>query len=228
MTRQVNFHTVVAAPGVNLLLSTFLVIAQHGLPSPRTATVEIPGCTVHLPSPFKVGASSLHFDRTLASTYCTGTSVAFFGNTPPPTNSQWVLVSIDGGQAYNTSSMDPSPPTTRQWYQSPTLPDAQHTISITHIPSISVDYAVVTAGQNTPLSSDTTLIVDDGDPSIRYTGDWTRNTNIFTSSDNPMVGLPHGNATHQSTSTGASATFGFTGMFTFSLAEFPDNRFTWD
>jgi len=139
--------------------------------------------------------------------------VAFFGTTPPPQNSQWILVSIDGGPAYNTSYMDPSPPSTRQWYQSPTLPDAVHNITVTHIAGTLVDYAVVTAGPSTNLST-ASLMVDDGDSSITYTGNWTQDTNMFTST-NSVATFPFGNGTHQTSSTGDSATFHFTGMFMF-------------
>jgi hypothetical protein len=124
--------------------------------------------------------------------------------------------------------MDPSPPSLRQWYQSPTLPDTNHSITVTHIASTYVDYAVVTAGQNTPLTGETILIVDDGDPSITYAGGWTQNTNMFTSSDNLVtVGLPFGNATHQTTSIGASETFRFSGMLIFAMY-YLDSRFTAD
>jgi hypothetical protein len=128
------------------------------------------------------------------------------------------MYSIDGGAAYNSSFMDPSPPSFRQWYQSPTLSDAQHDITITQIPSTSVDYVVVTAGENTPLL-DQTLIVDDSDPSITYQGSWTQNTSPLTTSYSPPVGLPFGNATHQTNSAGDSAAFGFTGMFSFPDTE---------
>jgi hypothetical protein len=73
---------------------------------------------------------------------------------------------------------------------------------------------VITAGQDTPLLGQV-LIVDDDDPFITYEGDWIRSTSTFTSSDDPPVGLPFGNATHQTTSKGASAAFSFTGIFTF-------------
>jgi hypothetical protein len=85
--------------------------------------------------------------------------------------------------------MDPSPPNVRQWYQSPTLREGQHNITVSHTPAVSVDYAVVTAGQNTPLLGQV-LIVDDGDSAITYGGSWTRNTNTFSSSYGPYVGLP--------------------------------------
>jgi len=121
------------------------------------------------------------------------------------------MLSIDGGKAYNASFMDPSPPSSRQWYQSPTLPDAQHNVTITHIAGTSVDYAVVTSGRNTPLLGKV-LIVDDADPCITYRGNWTQNSNMFHSSDDPFIGLPFENTTHQATSAGASATFRFSGM----------------
>jgi hypothetical protein len=142
---------------------------------------------------------------------CAGTSVAVTGNTPSPNDSQWVMVSIDGGSAYNTSFGDPNPPSYRQWYQSPTLSDGTHNIAITHIASAAVDYVVVGAGSKENLLG-VTLIVDDGDPSIQYSGTWG-SSNSFTSSDGPDIGLPYGNATHRTTSAGSSATFHFTGMF---------------
>jgi hypothetical protein len=74
------------------------------------------------------------------------------------------------------------------------------------------------AGQNTPLSGEI-LIVDDDDSSITYEGSWTQNTNMFTSSGAPSSGLPYGNSTHQTTSTGASATFRFTGMLTLQCSD---------
>jgi hypothetical protein len=145
----------------------------------------------------------------------TGTSIAFIGNTPPAYDSQWSLYSIDGGSAYNSSFMDPSAPSSRQWYQSETLPDAQHNITITHIPSTSIDFVVVTAGQNTPLLGQT-LIVDDTDSAIAYAGSWTQNNGMFTTNYDPFIGLPFGNSTHQTSSIGASAVFSFSGKLPFA------------
>ena len=146
----------------------------------------------------------------------TGTSIAFLGNSPPALNSQWALFSIDGGVPYNASYMDPSPQSTRQWYQSPTLPDEKHNITITHMARTSLDFVVITAGQNTPLSGET-LIVDDTDPSITYTGSWTPNNSPF-EAIGPPVGIPFGNSTHRTTSIGASAIFRFSGMYLSNLS----------
>lgn len=150
--------------------------------------------------------------------------MAFFGNTPNANSSQWAFVSIDGGTPYNSSYMDPAPPSSRQWLKSPVLPDTTHTINISRIAGTSVDFVVITAGQNTPLSGQR-LIVDDGDPSITYSGSWTVNTNTYTSRDNPHIGLPYGNTTHQTCSTDASATYRFSGMFQSTVESF-DSRLT--
>ncbi|RDB18334.1 hypothetical protein Hypma_000419 [Hypsizygus marmoreus] len=139
-----------------------------------------------------------------------GTSISFFGNTPSAKASQNIFVSIDGGIPYSTSYGDPSPPTALQWYQSPLLSDSTHTIDITHLAGTSVDYMVITAGQNTPLSGET-LIVDDSDSAIAYEGKWVTNVGRYTSRDNPRQGLPYGNGTHQASTSGSSATFRFAG-----------------
>lgn len=138
--------------------------------------------------------------------------MAFFGNTPNANASQSIMVSIDGGRPYKTTYMDPAPPSSRQWYKSPTLSDATHNITITNIAGTSVDFIVTTAGQSTPLAGQK-LVVDDGDSSITYNGNWGKNGNTYTSCDNPVTGLPYGNSTHQTTTSGASATFQFSGMF---------------
>ncbi|KAG6918311.1 hypothetical protein DXG01_015403 [Tephrocybe rancida] len=153
----------------------------------------------------KYGSFSMSFD---------GTSISFFGNTPSLNASQNIFVSIDGSKPYETFYNDPSPPTALQWYQSPVLSEGTHTINVSHIAGTSIDYAVVTAGRDTPLTGQT-LIVDDGDPSIVYEGSWTRNTGRYTSSDNPHSGFPYGNATSQSNTVGSKATFLFSGMCLF-------------
>ncbi|KAG6847797.1 hypothetical protein H0H93_005943, partial [Arthromyces matolae] len=134
-----------------------------------------------------------------------------------------IYVSIDGAAAYQTWYNDPSPPSVIQWYQSPKLSDGQHTIVITHIAGTSVDMMMITAGANTPLSGQT-LIVDDDDPSIVYSGSWMRKTGRYKSSDTPHTGEPYGNATHQATSNGASATFTFFGTSVSVYSVFDDSH----
>lgn len=114
--------------------------------------------------------------------------------------------------------MDPSPPSSRQWFQTPTLSDAKHTVKISRIAGTSVDFVVITAGQDTPLSGEK-LIVDDDDPFITYEGSWTQNKDTYTANDDPHIGLPYGNATHRTNSTDASASFRFSGMFLVQLGQ---------
>lgn len=139
-----------------------------------------------------------------------GTSIAFFGNTAPVfTDSQILTVAIDGGTPYNTTYNDPSPQSYRQWYQSPTLAEGKHNISLSHIAGTALDFAVVTVGPNTPLAG-TKVIVDNEDPSITYTGSWTRNTDLFVPGSLPH-GLPYHNSTRRSVTAGDSFSFSFTG-----------------
>jgi hypothetical protein len=77
-----------------------------------------------------------------------------------------------------------------------------------------LDYAVITAGQDTPLTGKT-VIVDNEDPSIRFTGSWTRNTDRFHSGYAPD-GYPFHNSTHQTTTPGDSFIFRFSGDFPFN------------
>ena len=141
----------------------------------------------------------------------TGTSIAFIGNTPPNyfSGSQIATVSIDGGTAYNTTYGTTPPPAYGQWYQSPTLPNGNHTITVSHLALTSVDMALITVDPNTSLQGKT-LIVDDDNSAIEYSGTWTRSTSPFNEGTLPD-GLPVGNSTHRSTTVGDTITFRFTG-----------------
>ena len=127
--------------------------------------------------------------------------------------SQFATVSIDRGSAYNTTYGTkalslPSSQVYIQWYQSPTLSDGNHTITVSHLTG-SIDMALITVGPNTLLQGKT-LIVDNDNPAIEYFGTWTRNTSPFV----PGVlqdGFPIGNTTHRSTTPGDTITFRFTG-----------------
>jgi len=96
-----------------------------------------------------------------------------------------------------------------QWYKSPDLADGKHTIRVSGLATTSVDFAVVTAGENTPLSGKT-VVVDNESAAISYSGAWTRNEgqiNVGTLPD----GRPYGNSTHRTSSVGDSMSFRFTG-----------------
>ncbi|EDR05985.1 uncharacterized protein LACBIDRAFT_294729 [Laccaria bicolor S238N-H82] len=139
-----------------------------------------------------------------------GIAIAFSGNTPKVFgDSQTLTVSMDGAPSYNTSYNDPTPRSYTQWYQSPILTEGTHNITLTHMAGTALDYAVITAGQNTPLTGKT-VIIDNEDPSITFTGSWTRNTDRF-STGYPPNGYPFHNSTHQSTTPGDNFVFRFSG-----------------
>lgn len=138
-----------------------------------------------------------------------GTSVAFFGITPSVNNSQILAVSIDGGEPTNTSYNDPNPPSYRQWYQSPTLTEGPHQITLSNLSGPSLDFAVVTVGNNSPLEGHV-IIVDNEDPSITFEGDWQLNSTLSHSTQFPE-GLAFHNSTQDSSAIGANLTFRFTG-----------------
>lgn len=163
-----------------------------------------------------VRSSIISYTLTCSSVDTQGTSVAFFGVTPPIfTNSQILTVSIDGNTPYNTSYSDPNPQSYRQWYQSPTLPDGLHTISLSHISGTSLDYAVVTVGPSTPLINER-IIVDNDDPGIFFNGSWRRSQDMFNSGPQPD-GFPFHNTTHQSTNVGDNFTYRFAGDIIFTV-----------
>ena len=141
--------------------------------------------------------------------------MAFFGITPPASSSQLLSVSIDGSAPFKTSYKDPNPPSYRQWYQSPTLPEGSHNITLTQLAGTSVDFGIVTAGNDTPLSGQM-AIVDNENPAITFKGNWKQNNASFVSSQIP-IGLPFQNTTQDSTTIGDSFTFLFTGTLSYEL-----------
>ena len=144
-----------------------------------------------------------------------GTSIAFIGLTPPPSfASQFATVSIDRGMAYNTTygtqALNVSSSQAYiQWYQSPTLSDSNHIITLSHFGG-AIDMALITVGPNTSLQGKM-LIADNDNPAFEYFGTWTRNLNPFNSGVQLQDGFPVGNTTHRSTTLGDTITFRFTG-----------------
>ncbi|KAF8874034.1 hypothetical protein BD779DRAFT_1451272 [Infundibulicybe gibba] len=132
-----------------------------------------------------------------------GTSIAFTGNVNPSNNSVITVVTIDDNSPYNTSYDNPTFESCQQWYQSPHLDDGVHTIQLDNMVTTSVDFMVVSAGPSTPLLGQT-IIMDDDDPSITYSGNWKRNTEPFHITKG-SIGLPFHNGTHQSTTPGDTA-----------------------
>ncbi|PPR00928.1 hypothetical protein CVT24_000248 [Panaeolus cyanescens] len=137
-----------------------------------------------------------------------GTSVSFFGMTPSPPASQNVLVSIDGNTPYETTIGDGTVHY-GQWYQTPLLQEGRHNITIDRITGASLDYAVVSAGQQASLTG-RKVVVDDRNPLVTYGGSWRQTDQTLLSPITPG-GRPLGNSTHQSWTQGDTVTFKFSG-----------------
>ncbi|KDR80180.1 hypothetical protein GALMADRAFT_136709 [Galerina marginata CBS 339.88] len=138
-----------------------------------------------------------------------GKSIAFFGMTPAAPASQEISVSIDGGASFTTSYGDLTPPSYRQWYQSPDLAEGKHNITLGQIDGTSLDFAVITPYPDTPIN-DHRVVADDDNFTIRYSGAWRRNLNEFDAGTLPD-GSPFHNGTHQTWNAGDSLSFSFTG-----------------
>ncbi|KAF8968823.1 hypothetical protein BDZ97DRAFT_331274 [Flammula alnicola] len=176
----------------------------------------IPWTTTTLPEWFNGTSQSSDFALQNTSQLGTmqmkfeGTSVAFFGVTPSVSgDSQTFAVSIDGSAPYNTTYSDPNPPTYRQWYQTPLLAEGTHNIALSNIAGASVDFAVVTVGENTSLTGQH-VIADNDDPGFTYDGKWKRSQAEFNSGPQPD-GNPYHNTTHQTNDIGDLFTYRFSG-----------------
>jgi hypothetical protein len=99
-------------------------------------------------------------------------------------------------------------------------------MTISNLYEAAIDYIVVKVGNDTSLTGQT-VIVDDDSSLIQYSGQWTRNTNTFTSGRSSLglsatPGYPYGNATHWSSKPGDNFTFRFSGK---QPARFPAEAF---
>ncbi|CAA7262076.1 unnamed protein product [Cyclocybe aegerita] len=138
-----------------------------------------------------------------------GTSIAFFGVTPPANLSQNLTIAIDDNAPYNSSYSDPNPQTYRQWYQSPQLSDGAHTVTLSNLAGTSFDFAVVNVGPDTPLVGQP-VIADNDDSGFTFNGTWQRNLAGFNSGPN-ADGFAFHNSTHDTWSVGSGFTYRFTG-----------------
>ncbi|PBK67108.1 hypothetical protein ARMSODRAFT_1021068 [Armillaria solidipes] len=138
-----------------------------------------------------------------------GISIAFTGNTPGTSNKQDFSVSVDGAEAYVASY--PSPAEYLQWYMSPTLEEGNHTITLSELDNIDVDYAIVAVGNQTTVQGKD-ILVDDTSNAIVWTGGWQTNTSTLAHITRVFVdNHPLGNSTKDSSTAGDSFSFQFTG-----------------
>lgn len=198
---------------------------RTGLPEEFNSTSQTPTFALDQTGP--LGNVKMGFNGVFSAFLCiaclyheTGTSVALFGNTPPGTGAPRTFgVSIDGDTPYYVAYTDPSPPTYMQWYQSPLLEEGDHNIVLSNIAgSASVDFAVITVGEDTPLNG-TLIIADNDDLAFSYTGKWSRSQHTFISGPQKPDGNPYHNSTHQSSDVGSFFTYQFTGMFSMYILE---------
>jgi len=98
-------------------------------------------------------------------------------------------------------------------YDSPKLPDGQHTITyamgnLTVLPSL--DYLTVTAGPNTMLYGKT-IAVDDNDKSVTFRGSWTPSSPYPPSSSFDYTSRLYENTAHWTSTVGDTMEFNFEG-----------------
>ncbi|KIK66662.1 hypothetical protein GYMLUDRAFT_909571 [Collybiopsis luxurians FD-317 M1] len=146
-----------------------------------------------------------------------GTSIAFIGGVAELGNRTSTTFDLDISLESDFHLVDSpeyppsiSPQTVFQWYTSPSLPDTSdaYNIQLSNLQQAGVDYVLIEAGANTPLT-DQTILVDDNSPEIIWNGHWT-NQSEFTSFDG-LVHRPNGNGTHSSSTVGDSFEFQFAG-----------------
>lgn len=141
-----------------------------------------------------------------------GTSIGFYGNTNPLAAGLNVFtVSIDGETPSNYTHVNSTTQTWRQWYQSPTLANGTHQISLARIYDPAMDVAIVKTSKDTVLPQQV-LLVEDDDPAIVYSGNWKKNGNVINGDNTtrPLL-ITMNNSTTQSTTEGDSMTFHFSG-----------------
>jgi len=129
-------------------------------------------------------------------------------------------VTIDDEMVFSTANFDDPVDSIvyRQWFQSPTLVDGLHSVTVTNCSNGTIiDYAAIEVGNRTNLTQ-STVVVDNESSSISYSGHWTRNTSELISGS-LSKGYPYGNSTHRSSTPGDTFTFRFAG----ALVEFPRN-----
>ncbi|KIK60514.1 hypothetical protein GYMLUDRAFT_261489 [Collybiopsis luxurians FD-317 M1] len=141
-----------------------------------------------------------------------GTSISFVGNTAPVGAPAWFSVAIDSNEPYNCTYPGAGPTEEYiQWYQTPTLTEGVHNVTLTGI-TVALDYTLVTPGQTTPLEG-STIVVDDTDQEIMYEGNgWNTTTyEKMTCFHGCASGFPLGNGTHRTRTVGDSLGFMFAG-----------------
>ncbi|KAG6915673.1 hypothetical protein DXG01_010503 [Tephrocybe rancida] len=153
-----------------------------------------------------------------------GTSLSLYGVFGRPPDFQ---VIIDGGQPTD-GQYGKLDATVNATYTSPPMQEGvKHIVNIIAASPAWVDYATVGLGDWTYTGA-MDLIVDEGDSSIVYTGQWSKNESkiVSTAKDtkSPLTRMPYGGSTMQTNQAESSATFEFDGQ-TVSVVGAPPTGF---
>ncbi|KAG6917186.1 hypothetical protein DXG01_003529 [Tephrocybe rancida] len=184
----------------------------------RSSSEYLGGTAVILSDAFTVDFTGEVVLQRRKTTYLfKGTSLSLFGEIPFawPRDSTAYYVSVDGKERTSVTYDEPRFPA-GPIYTSPLLADSNHNITFFGFPKALVDYATVGIGKDTPLLG-TSLIVDEIDTSITYTGQWSRNASII-SYNGSGSRLPVGNTTSQTNVSQSSATLHFSGGYSIQFA----------
>ncbi|KJA25121.1 hypothetical protein HYPSUDRAFT_38077 [Hypholoma sublateritium FD-334 SS-4] len=192
--------------------------------SPDSLLIDPPPAAYYYLNSAHFAATTINSaDPTFVEITFEGTSISIFGNTSAPGRSDQFTVAIDGGVPYTTTYGDPSPPSTRQWYQSPVLSEDLHHITLSNVAGAILDFAVISTTLSTDAVAEAagSLIFDDVNPIIGYTGSgWTESseTHLLLSSNPESTFVPYGNSTHQTSTVGDSFNYTFIGGGTLGLS----------
>ncbi|KIK66659.1 hypothetical protein GYMLUDRAFT_1023288 [Collybiopsis luxurians FD-317 M1] len=176
-------------------------------------TIVLDGNTFTAPAGFLGPSHASLFNFTIFEPNSTfnlsfqGISIAFIGGASESGNRNSSAFHIEISQSDFFFEFSPeypqsiTPQTVLQWYTSPSLPDSPdaYNLELSNLQLVGIDYVLIEAGSNTPLTGHT-ILVDDTNPEIIWTGHWT-NQSEFTTSDG-LVQRPNGNGTHSSSTSG--------------------------
>lgn len=136
-----------------------------------------------------------------------GTAIAFYGHADGQ-----LLASNDGASpTYHPPGLQFQ--IYQQWFKFADLADTHHDITLDFNTNVYFDYAVISAGQSTPLRG-RSILVDDSDAAMNYTGAWSEQSDQMFATGDGLQQIPHGKSVHRSTKAGDYVLLQFTGKFT--------------
>ncbi|KAF7427775.1 hypothetical protein PC9H_006990 [Pleurotus ostreatus] len=133
-----------------------------------------------------------------------GTAIAFYGHADGQ-----LVASIDGASpTYHPPGLQFQ--IYQQWFNFADLADTYHDITLDFSTNVYFDYAVISAGQSTPLRG-CSILVDDSDAAMNYTGAWSEQSDQMFATGDGLQQIPHGKSVHRSTKAGDYVLLQFTG-----------------